>query len=62
MLTALHLEQLMQSTVNYFKNEGLEDNDMSHISKIYLCFWSNDFDTYLCILWTGIKLNDGARA
>lgn len=34
MLTALYLEQLMQSTVNYFKNEGLEDNDMSHISKI----------------------------
>lgn len=32
MLTALYLEQLMQSTVNYFKNEGLEDNDMSHIS------------------------------
>ena len=26
MLTALYLEQLMQSTVNYFKNEGLEDN------------------------------------
>lgn len=35
MLTTLYLEQLMQSTVNYFKNEGLEDNEMSHISKIY---------------------------